>query len=117
MAVVSPKKEKALRERMKALDILEKDLEESFIRSGGRGGQKVNKSSSSVFLRHTPTGVEIKCQKGRSQTLNRYYARFLLCDRIEFIKKGPLSKIQIRIEKLKKQKQKRSKRAKEKYLS
>ena len=68
---VSAEKEKMLQDRMKRLGVAETDLEETFIRSSGPGGQKVNKSSSCVYLRHLPTGLSVKCQKERSQSLNR----------------------------------------------
>lgn len=72
---VSLQKEKALYERMKALNIREEDIEETFIRSGGKGGQHVNKASTCVYLKHIPTGIEVKCHQERSQSLNRYRAR------------------------------------------
>ncbi len=113
---VGEAKEKALRERMDSLGIREEDIEESFVRSSGPGGQKVNKTATRVQLKHIPTGVEVKCSKARTQGLNRYYARAILADKIEAIIKGRESEEQKRIEKLRRQKRKRSKRAKEKIL-
>jgi len=113
---VSEHKEKALLERMERLGVKEEDLRETFVRSSGSGGQKVNKTSSCVFLLHIPTGLSVKCQQERSQALNRFVARRLLLDRIERIKKGRASAEQKRIEKLKRQKRRRSKKAKEKVL-
>ncbi len=110
------KKEKILMDMMKNLQIHEKDIRESFIRSGGRGGQNVNKTSTCVYLKHLPTRIEIKCQKGRTQSINRYYARLSLCNKIESLIKGKKSQEQQRAEKIKRQKRKRSKRAKEKIL-
>ena len=74
---VSPNKEKNLLDRMKKIGIHESDLYERFIRAKGKGGQKINKTSCCVYLKHLPTGIEIKCQKERSQALNRFFARQL----------------------------------------
>lgn len=113
---VSTEKEKALALRMQDLGVSECDFEESFIRSSGPGGQKVNKSSSCVYLVHTPTGLSVKCQRERSQTLNRFLARRLLLDKIEKQQKGFAAAAQEKIEKIRRQKRKRSRRAKEKIL-
>lgn len=75
--------EDALHQRMRKLRLREEDLQESFIRGSGPGGQKVNKTSSTVVLRHVPTGLEVRCQRERSQVLNRHWARVELCDRVE----------------------------------
>jgi len=114
---VSAEKEKMLQDRMKRLGVAETDLEETFIRSSGPGGQKVNKSSSCVYLRHLPTGLSVKCQKERSQSLNRFLARRLLLDKIEIQQKGLMAEARQTIEKIRRQKRKRSKRAKEKILT
>lgn len=114
---VSEKKEKALASRMARLGLKEADLQESFVRSGGRGGQNVNKTSTCVYLKHKPTGLEVKCQKERSQALNRYLARVILADKLERILKGKQSDEQQRIERIRRQKRRRSKRAKEKVLA
>ena len=113
---ISPEKEIALRERMERLGVLESDLRETFIRSSGPGGQKVNKTASCVFLVHVPTGLSVKCQQERSQALNRFLARRILLDRIEKIKTGAVAAEKARIEKLRRQKQRRSRRAREKML-
>ncbi|MFH2069713.1 MAG: peptide chain release factor-like protein [Elusimicrobiota bacterium] len=101
---------------MQKLGILEKDIVEKFIRSSGKGGQKVNKSATCVYLKHTPTGIQIKCQKERVQSINRFLARRILADRIESMQMGKESAEQQRIEKIRRQKRRRSKRAKEKML-
>jgi protein subunit release factor B len=114
---VSREKEKVLSARMLNLGVAESDFEESFIRSSGPGGQKVNKSSSCVYLIHIPTGLTVKCQRERSQALNRYLARRLLLDKIELMQKGFIAKERDKIEKIRRQKRKRTKRAKEKILT
>jgi protein subunit release factor B len=114
---VSFLKEKLLKEKMEALNIREEDIRESFVRSGGRGGQNVNKTSTCVYLKHVPTGIEVKCSKERSQALNRYHARVILTKKIEQLIKGRESEEIQRIEKIRRQKRKRSKRAKEKMLN
>ncbi len=112
---VRPEKQEALRRRMVALGIREKDLVEKFIKSGGKGGQKVNKASTCVYLKHLPTAVEVKCGMARSQALNRFLARRILADRIETRLRGEESAEQQRIEKIRRQKQKRSRRARLKW--
>ena len=117
MSPISLEKEKSLRQKLESLGIYEKDIKESFIHSSGRGGQNVNKTSTCVYLKHVPTGIEVKCQKGRSQGLNRYYARGILYTKIERMIRGKKSEEEQRIAKLKRQKRKRSKRAREKVLA
>jgi protein subunit release factor B len=114
---VSPEKERALAERMERLGIREEDLVEKFIRSGGHGGQNVNKVATCVYLKHIPTATEVKCQEERSQALNRYLARRILTDKIEAAILGKKSEEERRIAKIRRQKRKRSKRAKEKMLA
>ncbi len=113
---VSPEKEKAILEKMQHLGIREEDIVERFIRSRGHGGQNVNKVSTCVYLKHLPTGTEVKCQQERSQALNRFFARRILIQKIEDQILGRESAEQQRISKIKRQKRKRSKRAQEKVL-
>lgn len=113
---VSPEKENRLLEKMEKLGIKDEDLVERFIRSGGPGGQHVNKASTCVYLKHIPTGIEVKCQKERSQALNRYLARRILVEKIEEMVMGKESEKRKQIEKIRRQKRKRTKRAKEKIL-
>ncbi|MEN6561188.1 MAG: peptide chain release factor-like protein [Acidobacteriota bacterium] len=114
---VGPEKEQALAERMARLGIREDDLVEKFIRSGGHGGQNVNKVATCVYLKHLPTGTEVKCQQERSQALNRFLARRILADKIESAILGKESEEEQRIARIRRQKRKRSKRAKEKMLA
>jgi protein subunit release factor B len=113
---VSIDKEKVLAARMLELGVAEDEFEESFIRSSGPGGQKVNKSSSCVYLVHLPTGLSVKCQRERSQSLNRFLARRILLDKIERQQKGFIAEEKEKLEKIRRQKRKRSRRAKEKIL-
>lgn len=113
---LSQEKETALRERMERLGVREEEFRETFVRSSGPGGQKVNKTSSCVFLVHLPTGLSVKCQQERSQTLNRFLARRLLLDRIERLQTGLVSAERMRTEKLRRQKRRRSRRAQQKVL-
>jgi protein subunit release factor B len=101
---------------MNRLGIREEDLEETFIRSSGPGGQHVNKTSTCVALVHRPSGVSVRCQQARSQALNRFYARRILVEKIERQRLGEQSAEQQRIAKVRRQKRRRSRRAKEKLL-
>jgi len=113
---VAPEKEAALLERLAALGLHEDDLEESFVRAGGKGGQNVNKVATCVVLVHRPSGTTVKCQIARSQALNRYHARRLLADKVERERLGAQSREAQRIAKLRRQKRRRSRRAQEKML-
>jgi len=109
---VSSEKENQLLRHMAQLGVLEADLEEKFIRGGGPGGQKVNKTSSTVCLRHRPTGIEVKCGRERSQSMNRFFARRELCERIAEKIHGEKTKRQQEREKIRRQKRRRSRRQK-----
>src|SRR5690349_24857191 len=102
---------------MAALGVVEGELEETFVRSAGHGGQNVNKTSTCVMLRHRPTGLQVKCQETRQQGLNRFLARRLLLDKIEELRTGRIASEQARIEKIRRQKGRRSRRAKERMLA
>jgi protein subunit release factor B len=109
-------KEEGLRAKMALLGVKEDDLDEQFICSGGKGGQNVNKTSTCVYIKHRPTGIEVKCQKERSQALNRFFARRILVNKIEALVLGKEAEAEKKIEKIRRQKRKRSRRAKEKIL-
>ncbi len=114
---VSPEKEAQLAQRMAALGVREADLEESFVRSGGHGGQNVNKTATCVMLLHRLTGLQVKCQATRHQGLNRFLARRLLLNKIEALRKGHAEAERARIEKIRRQKRRRSRRAKARMLA
>ncbi|MBP6940710.1 MAG: peptide chain release factor-like protein [Syntrophorhabdaceae bacterium] len=116
MPVIGSDKENALREKMERFGIKEADIVERFVHSGGPGGQNVNKTSTCVYLKHVPTGIEVKCQRERSQAMNRFLARRILINKIENLVLGRQSEERRQIEKIKRQKRKRSKRAQEKVL-
>ncbi len=116
-SMITEEKWEKLRARMKALGILEQDLDEHFIRGSGSGGQKINKTSSCVQLVHHPESIEIRCQKTRSQADNRYWARHDLCERIEEKVLGEESAKRRAEEKIRRQKRRRSRRAKAKMLN
>ncbi len=116
MFPVTAAKAQLLAERLQRLGIHEEDIEESFVRSRGKGGQNVNKVSTCVVLIHRPSGTMVKCQRERSQALNRFHARQLLADKIERKQLGEASAEAQRIAKLRRQKRRRSRRAKEKVL-
>lgn len=110
--MVSPEKRLALTRRMDALQIKEAEIIEKFIRGNGRGGQKINKTSSCVYLKHQPTGLEVKCQQERSREMNRFLARRELCDIFEhkILGRPPIRRLN-RLDKLRRAKQRRAKRA------
>jgi len=114
--MVGLKKEKALQEMMVRLGVCEEDIIERFIRAQGPGGQNVNKVSTCVYLRHLPTGIEVKCQQERYQAQNRYRARQILLEKIDSAVLRKSSEEQKRIEKIRRQKRRRSRRGKLKML-
>ena len=114
---VSPEKIAALEQSMATLGIREEDLLEKFVRGSGSGGQKINKTSNCVFLKHLPTGVCIKCQIDRSREMNRFLARRELCDQLDAIRQGKaIAKTQAS-EKLRRQKRPRSQRSKQRSVA
>ena len=111
---VSEEKNRWLQVKMESLGIWEKDIEEKFVRSVGRGGQNVNKTSTCVYLRHIPTGIQVKWMRERSQSLNRFLARRELVLKIERLS-GGMTAEGLEIHKVRKQKSKREKRGARKY--
>ena len=107
---VTQKKQEELEARMAALGLREQDLEEKFIHSSGPGGQRVNKTASCVYLKHLPTGIQVKMQQERQQRLNRYYARKRLCELIEQARLGDQSPAALKAEAIRKQKLRRRRR-------
>ncbi len=114
---VGSEKQEQLGQRMAALGVKETDLEESFVRSGGHGGQNVNKTSTCVMLLHRPSGIQVKCQATRQQTLNRFLARRLLLDKLEARQRGFDAAARAAIAKIRRQKARRSRRAKQRMLA
>jgi protein subunit release factor B len=113
-------KEERLRQRMAELGILEEDLVEKFVQGGGPGGQKINKTASCVCLHYEPAegaAIDVKCQRTRSLALNRYYARWELCERLAERIEGERSLRQQEAEKIRRQKRRRSRRQKAKMLA
>jgi len=116
MFPASSPKAAALAERMRKLGIREADLEETFVRSGGKGGQNVNKVSTCVVLVHRSSGLAVKCQRERTQALNRYRARVMLADKIEKRILAERSATAATAAKIQRQKRRRSRKAKENLL-
>jgi protein subunit release factor B len=114
--MISAEKNEQLQRRMAALGIEEGDLVEKFVRGTGSGGQKINKTSSTVYLKHKPSGIEIKCQVGRSQAMNRFQARTELCDKIEARRKKLQLERRQAAEKKRRAKRKRPRGVKERIL-
>lgn len=102
--------------KMQELGIKEEDIVEKFILGSGRGGQKINKTSSCVYLKHIPSGIEVKCQKERSRALNRFWARRELCEKFASEILAIKTQKQQLIEKIRRQKRRRSRKSKEKML-
>ncbi|HAB18013.1 MAG TPA: peptide chain release factor-like protein [Verrucomicrobiota bacterium] len=114
---INVEKEDDLAQRLAALGVKESDLEEAFVRSGGHGGQNVNKTSTCVQLVHRPTGLQVKCQTTRQQGLNRILARQLLIEKLEARQREQAAVEQARVEKLRRQKRGRSRGAKLRLLA
>ena len=115
--MVSPEKQAALEARMAALGIAEDDLVEKFVLGSGSGGQKINKTSSCVYLKHIPTSIEVKCQAHRSREMNRFHAREELCDRIDGIRRDKAQARIDEVEKLRRQTRPLSRRSKQRSVA
>ena len=110
MATVGKHKLDELASRMENLGIREEELVEKFVLGSGPGGQKVNKTASTVYLKHIPSGIEVKCGKERSRELNRFFARRQLCERFEKKELGIKTPRELKADKLRKQKKRRKRR-------
>lgn len=109
--MITKDKWQRIKDRMRLLGINEQELIEKFILGSGRGGQKIHKTLSCVYLKHKETGIEIKCQKTRSRDDNRYVARKRLCDKVDELIHQEKSEKQQAKEKIRRQKKRRRKRA------
>lgn len=115
--MLSPEKQAALDARMAALGIAEDDLVEKFVLGSGSGGQKINKTSSCVYLKHLPSSIEVKCQANRSREMNRFQAREDLCDRIEGIRRDKARAKIDEVEKRRRQNRPLSRRSKQRSVA
>ena len=113
---VSIDKEETLKLKMDSLGIKETDIEEKFIHSSKKGGQKVNKTSSTVRLYHAPSGMTVKCGESRSREMNRWFARRDLAEKILEKVNAALSARRQETERIRRQKRRRSRRQKAKIL-
>jgi len=107
---LQPEKKAALEERMARLGVKENDLIEKFVLGSGRGGQNLQKTASCVYIKHLPTGIEVKCGRERERETNRFLARRQLCDLIEEKLLGKQSPKQLKIDKIRRQKKRRARR-------
>lgn len=114
--MISTDKWEKLAKRMEKLHILEADCIEKFIVGSGKGGQKLHKTASTVYLKHIPSGLEIKCQESRSREDNRYFARERMCEKLQAMLSDEKTKKQQKLEKIKRQKKRRSRRSRQKML-
>ncbi len=114
---INPEKAAQLTARMERIGLREADIEETFVRSGGHGGQNVNKTSTCVMLLHRPSGVQVKCQATRQQGLNRFLARRLLVEKLEALRQGAADAQRAERERIRRQKRRRSRRAKQRMLA
>jgi len=115
--MLGPEKQAALERRMEALGVREADLTERFILGSGSGGQKINKTHSCVYLKHEPSGLEVKCQASRSREMNRFLARRELCDTLDEQRLGRISRRRQQAEKIRRQKRRRSRRSKQRSVA
>lgn len=115
--LLSPETIERIKAKMAVAGVAEEDIEETFVRGGGSGGQKINKTSSCVRLLHRPTGTQIRCQETRSREANRWLARRMLAEKmLEAARSAESARIQ-ETEKIRRQKRRRSRRQKARMLA
>jgi protein subunit release factor B len=114
--MLSPETIEKVRARMSLASVFEEDIEESFILGSGPGGQKTNKTSSTVRLHHAPSGLTVKYGLTRSREANRWLARRELAEKILEREHAALSARKQAAEKIRRQKRRRSRRQKAKML-
>ena len=114
---LKPETIQRIQSRMALAELTDADIEETFVRGSGSGGQKINKTSSCVQLKHIPTSTIVRCQKTRSREANRWLAREMLAERLLEARESELSERRQEAEKIRRQKRRRSRRQKERMLA
>lgn len=105
-----------LHKKMDKLKIYEEDLDERFLTGSGKGGQKINRTNNLVYIKHIPTGKEVRCQKDRSREMNRFFARRRLIEKIEEEILDIKTKKRQEQEKIRQQKRRRKRKVQKKLI-